>query len=105
MIKTIASADLGITISGQPGPYHSGLVVWDGAEQKFRVMDAKGNSQDMHGANVFITMGNEWQLIKNWVFQKQAEERQLAQLCKQYPNLEQARIEFEMIKQLVQDSK
>lgn len=105
MIKTIASTDLGITVSGQPGPYHSGYVMWDGSGQKFRVMDANGSSQDMHGAHVYITMGNDWQALKDWIFRKQAEERELAALCRQYPNLEQARQEFEIIKQLVQEPK
>lgn len=105
MIKSIASPDLEVSISGAPGPYHSGHVMWDGSEQKFRVMDGNGNSQEMYGAHAHITMGNDWQVIRNWVFQKQAEERELAQLCKEYPNLEQARQEFEMMKQLVRDHK
>lgn len=105
MIKNISSTDLQVSMTGQPGPYHSGHVMWDGNAQKFKVMDGNGATQDMYGAQAFITMGNDWQLIKNWVFLKQAEERELAQLCKEYPNLEQARQEFEMMKKLVQDHK
>lgn len=105
MIKNISSSDLQVSLSGQPGPYHSGHVMWDGNAQKFKVMDGNGACQDMHGAQAFITMGSDWQMIKSWVFQKQAEERELAQLCKEYPNLEQARQEFEMMKQLVRDHK
>ena len=105
MIKSIASSDLEVSISGQPGPYHSGHVMWDGNAQKFKVMDGNGHTQDMYGAQAYITMGNDWQLIKNWVFQKQAEERELAQLCKEYPNLEQARQEFDILYRLVKDHK
>jgi hypothetical protein len=105
MIKNISSTDLEITMSGQSGPYHSGHVMWDGGAQKFKVMDGQGNSQDMYGAQAYITMGNDWQVIKNWVFKKQAEERELEQLCKEYPMLADARKEFEMLKQLVKDHK
>jgi hypothetical protein len=105
MIKTITSADFDVAISGQPGPYHSGHVIWDGNAQKFKVLDNQGVSQDMHGAHAFITMGSDWQSVKVWVYTKMAEEADLKRLCAEYPNLEQARQEFEMMKQLVQDHK
>lgn len=105
MIKTIASADLEVTISGQPGPYHSGHVMWDGNQQKFKVMDGQGNAQDMYGAQAFITMGNDWKVIKAWVSKKQSEEREIEALCQQYPNLAEAKREFDMIYKLVKDHK
>lgn len=103
MIKTIASADFDVVLSGQPGPYHSGHVMWDGGEQKFRVMDGNGNSQEMYGGQAFITMGSDWQSIKSWVYKKMAEEADLKRLCAEYPNLEQARQEFDILYRLVKD--
>lgn len=103
MIKHITSLDLQINISGQPGPYHSGHVMWDGNGQKFKVMDGNGNSQDMYGASVSISGGNQFQEMYAWMIQKKAEEAELKQLCAQYPNLEESRKEFEMLKQLVKE--
>jgi hypothetical protein len=105
MIKYISSPDLNVTVSGQVGPYRSGAVYWDGNAQKFKVIDSNGGSEDFYGASVNIDAGQQFRDIQSWVLKKQAEERELAQLCKEYPNLEEARKEFEMIKQLVKEYK
>jgi hypothetical protein len=103
MIRNIASADMQVTVSGQPGPYHSGHVMWDGNAQKFKVVDNHGVSQDMYGATVNISNGAMFQEMQTWYFQKRAEEAELKRLCAEYPNLEEARKEFEMLKQIVKD--
>jgi hypothetical protein len=103
MIKHITSPDLQVSVSGAPGPYHSGHVMWDGNGQKFKVLDGQGNSQDMYGCTVSISAGAMFQEVYTWMVQKKAEEAELRRLCDQYPNLEQARQEFEMLKQLVKD--
>ena len=105
MIKYISSPDLVVSISGQAGPYSSGAVYWDGGAQKFKVIDSNGGSQDFYGATVTIEAGAQFRDIRDWVMRKQAEEYELAQLCKEYPNLEEARKEFEMLKQLVKEYK
>jgi len=105
MIRYIASTDMQVTVSGQPGPYHSGHVMWDGNAQKFKVLDGNGNSQDMYGATVNISAGSMFQEMYAWYKKKRTEEAELEHLCQQYPNLEEARKEFEMIKQLVKDYK
>ena len=105
MIKYISSPDLQVSISGQNGPYRSGAVYWDGSAQKFKVMDANGGSEDFYGATVTIDAGQQFRDIQSWVIKKQAEERELEKLCKEYPNLEEARKEFEMLKQLVKEYK
>jgi hypothetical protein len=103
MIKNINSPDMQVTISGQPGPYHSGHVMWDGNRQVFRVIDNQGVSQDMHGATVNISAGSVFLEMQSWYMQKRAEEAELKRLCAEYPNLEEARKEFEMLKQLVKE--
>lgn len=92
-------------MSGQAGPYSSGAVYWDGGSQKFRVVNSAGGTEDFYGATVSIEAGSQFRDIQSWVLKKQAEERELEQLCKEYPMLAEARKEFEMIKQLVKDHK
>jgi len=105
MIKHINSRDIQVSISGQPGPYHSGHVMWDGNGQKFKVIDGQGQAQDMYGVTVDISNGPMFQEMYSWYIQKRTEEAELDKLCKAYPNLEQARQEFEMLKQLVKEYK
>lgn len=105
MIRHIASPDMQVTVSGQPGPYHSGHVMWDGNAQKFKVVDNHGVAQDMYGATVNISNGSMLLEMQHWYIQKRAEEAELKRLCAEYPNLEEARKEFEMLKQLVKEYK
>jgi len=105
MIRHVASPDMQVTVSGQPGPYHSGHVMWDGNAQKFRVVDNHGVSQDMYGATVNISAGSVFLEMQSWYMQKRAEEAELKRLCAEYPNLEEVRKEFEMLKQLVKEYK
>jgi hypothetical protein len=105
MIRHIASTDMQVTISGQPGPYHSGHVMWDGNGQKFKVVDNHGVAQDMYGATVNISGGSMVHEMYAWMIQKKTEEEELKRLCAEYPNLEEVRKEFEMLKQLIKDHK
>jgi hypothetical protein len=105
MIKNINSPDMQVIVSGQPGPYHSGHVMWDGNAQKFKVVDNHGVSQDMYGATVSISAGSVFLEMQSWYMQKRAEEAELKRLCAEYPNLEEVRKEFEMLKQLVKEYK
>lgn len=77
--------------------------MWDGNRQVFRVIDNQGVAQDMHGATVNISNGSVLQEMQSWYMQKRAEEAELKRLCDKYPNLEEARREFEMLKQLVKE--
>ncbi len=105
MIKYISSPDLTVNISGNSGPYSSGAVYWDGNAQKFKVIDSAGGSQDMYGASASIELGSQFKEIQAWVLKKQAEERELERLCKEYPNLSEAKKEFDTIYKLVKDYK
>ena len=79
--------------------------MWDGSAQKFKVMDGQGASQDMHGSTVTISNGSMFREMQAWYMQKRAEEAEIERLCAEYPNLEEARKEFEILKQLVKDYK
>lgn len=105
MIKHISSPDLLVSVSGTSGPYRSGAVYWDGNNQKFKVVDPNGGTEDFYGATATIEAGSLFQEMRTWYLKKVAEERELEQLCKEYPNLAEARKEFEMLKQLVKDYK
>ena len=107
MIKNAICFDssLIISVSGQGGPYHSGTVIWDGNAQKMRVVDGQGVAQDMYGQDLSIGAGPYMSTVLAWAYKKMAEEEQLDKLCKAYPNLEDARREFEILKQIVKDHK
>ena len=105
MIKYITSLDLAVSTNGNSGPYSSGAVYWDGNAQKFKVIDASGGAQDMYGASVNIELNAQFHEIQSWVLKKQAEERELEKLCKEYPNLAEAKKEFDMLYKLVKEYK
>jgi len=104
MIKYISSADLIVSQTGAPGPYGSGVVFWDGNQQKFKVVNGE-RSEDLHGATVNISFNVELQEMKNWINKKKVEEAELDDLCKKYPNLDEARNEYEMLRNLLKEHK
>lgn len=105
MIKHISSPDLIVSVSGSGGPYRSGAVYWDGNNQKFKVVDPNGGTEDFYGSTATIEAGPLYRDMQLWVMKKQEEERELEKLCREYPNLAEARKEFEMLRQLVKDYK
>lgn len=106
MLKYINSPNpelIQVTSNSQTGPYHSGHVMWDGNQQKFKVIDGNGNSQDMYGSSGVIEAGYKLKEMYAWYEQKRFEEEKIKELCKQYPNLEEARKEFEILYNIVKD--
>ena len=101
------------SVQGSGGPARSGVVHWDGQNQKFRVIDPDGVGEDMYGSTAQIDAGYKLQNIGKWYDQniannkmegmfewyqrKMAEEALMNDLCKQYPNLDEARKEFETL--------
>jgi hypothetical protein len=107
MNLTILTPDLLLesTGNGQSGPYHSGHVMWDGNAQRFKVMDNHGQSQDMYSNSVTIQAGYRLKEVVRWAEQKMFEEKQLQALCKEYPNLADAKQEFDVIYNIVKEHK
>lgn len=89
------------TIKSNGGTYHSGAIYWDGNGQKMKVIDANGHPQDMYGPTVEVSASGLLRDVVSWAHKKMAEEQELDNLCKEYPTLEDARREFEILKKLV----
>lgn len=108
MIKFITTPNpnlLQSTVSGNSGPYHSGAIYWDGSQQKFKVIDGQGQTQDMYGATASIEPGFDLKEMHAWWLEKKAEEANIKALCEKYPNLAEARQEYEILYKLVKDHK
>lgn len=102
MIREIYSKDLVVnqgTYYGAP----TGAIWWDSNTQGFKVVTGPGQSADlpMHSAN--IEFRPEISRILGWAERKMQEDEQLDQLCKRYPNLAEARKEFEALYNLLKD--
>ena len=92
-----------IQVRNNGGPYHSGAVYWDGNAQRLKVVDGNGSAHDMYMPMIEVGATGLTQSAINWVMQKQEEERQLDKLCKEYPNLADARREYETLLNLLKD--
>jgi hypothetical protein len=108
MIDYIISTDSTIieaSAHGGSGAYISGAVYWDSNSRQFKVIDGNGNPQTLSGGTANISVGTKLREMIAWFEQKQFEEKQLAELCKQYPNLAEAKREFDSIYNLVKEHK
>jgi hypothetical protein len=102
MIREIYSKDLVVnqnTYCGAP----TGQVWWDGSTQRLKVVTGPGQSMDLHSNSANIEFRPEVNRILEWAERKMQEEDQLDQLCKKFPNLEEARREFEVLLALVKN--
>jgi len=91
-----------VSLSGSM-PYRSGAVYWDHYSNQFKVVDAQGGVEVVSGQSISVSAGGELQNIMAWCRQKMAEEAELKALCRQYPNLDDARREFETLRNIVKD--
>ena len=108
MIKFFSTPQPGVinaTIQGGGGSYSSGAVYWDGNQQKFKVVDSNGNSNDMYGAGATIEPGYELIEMMSWWRDKKREEAEIKALCEKYPNLAEAQQEYEILYKLVKEQK
>ena len=108
MLKTITSSypNIILTAGGSTPmvPQISGAVYWDGNRSQFKVLDGLGGSQDMHFANASITPGHELMEMIGWWRNKEIEEANLKNLCAQYPNLAEAKQEFDVLHKLLKEA-
>ena len=84
-------------------PYRSGALYWDHTAQQYKVVDSQGNSEQVMGQTISFDIGAKLKDMLYWWEQKVREEKEIDALCKEYPNLAEARTEFETIKALVKD--
>lgn len=108
MIKYISTPSPDLVqgnVNGTSGPYVNGAVYWDGNAQKFKVVDANGGAQDMYGMSVSVEAGYKLKEMVAWYEMKKIEEAQLAVLLKEYPNLAEAKKEFDVLYNIVKEHK
>lgn len=102
MIREIYSKDLVVnqnTYCGAP----TGEVWWDSNTQRFKVVIGPGQSMDLQTNVANIEFRPEVARILEWAERKMKEEAQLDQLCQEYPNLDQARREYEVLLALLKN--
>lgn len=108
MIKYIMGSDSSVidaSVIGSGNCYSSGAMYWDANQQQIKIIDANGNATPLTGGSANINVGPKLREMIVWFEQKKSEEQQLAQLCKEYPNLAEAKKEFDSIYNLVKEHK
>jgi hypothetical protein len=107
MIKNISGSKyITISNSGSSDPYISpgsvgaGMLRWNPNMNCMEVND--GNMWKQFSVSYpTVSLTPEAESILDWASKKQAEEKQLDELCEKYPGLERARNNFETFKRLV----
>ncbi len=108
MIDYILSTDTNIinaNAHNMSGCFTSGAVYWDSNTRQFKVVDQNGNSHPLGGATANISIGIKLREMIDWFEQKRFEEDQIKELCQKYPNLAEAKREFDSIYNLVKEHK
>jgi len=108
MIKYVMGSDSSVidaSVMNSGNCYSSGAMYWDSNQQQVKVIDSNGNATTLSGGSVNINVGSKLREMIVWFEQKKFEEQQLAQLCKEYPNLAEAKKEFDSIYNLVKEHK
>lgn len=87
------------------GPYSSGAVYWDSNSRQYKIIDANGSSISMPAGTANINVGSKLREMLVWYEQKKLEEAQIKTLCEQYPNLAEAKKEFDALYNIVKEQK
>jgi hypothetical protein len=85
------------------GPYTSGAIYWDANSRQFKVVDANGNSQTISAGTANINVGSRLREMITWYEQKKLEEQSIKDLCAKYPNLAEAKKEFDVLYNIVKE--
>lgn len=85
-------------VNPRPG---AGVVRYNTENQCLEAYDGVAWVNLTNRISVDLDEGTKYLL--SWVERKQAEDQEIERLCAQYPNLAEARREFEILKKLVQD--
>jgi hypothetical protein len=107
MIDYIISSDPSIldVASHNNGAYTSGALYWDANSRQYKIIDSNGNAQPVPQGSSNINVGPKLREMLTWYEHKMLEEKQMAELCKQYPNLAEAKKEFEVLYNIVKEHK
>lgn len=93
MIDYIISSDPSIleVSSYNNGSYTSGAFYWDANTRQYKIVDVNGNAQSVPQGSANINVRPKLGEMITWFEQKRIEEKQIAELCEQYPNLAEAK--------------
>jgi len=106
MINYIVCADPSILdiSSHNNGPYSSGAVYWDADGRQFKIIDSNGSAFPMPTGTAHINVGSKLKEMIVWFEQKRLEEQTVGELCKKYPNLAEAKKEFDVLYNLLKEN-
>jgi len=85
---------------GANTPAGSGAIYWDHIYQKFLVIDSSGNKNEFYPAQAHIDLSPAFKTALDWAWTKMQEEKELEELCKKHPGLQEAKENFELMKVL-----
>ena len=107
MIDYIISSDPGVleVSSYNNGSYTSGAVYWDANSRQYKIVDVNGNAQTVPQGTANVNVGPKLREMIVWFEKMRAEEQQIAELCRQYPNLAEAKKEFDVLYNIVKEQK
>ena len=105
MIDNIVSSDPDIIAVSyyNNGAYTSGALYWDASVRQHKIVDISGNAQAVPQSLANITVGSKLKEMMAWFEIKKAEEQQVAELCKNYPNLAEAKREFDVLYNIIKE--
>lgn len=79
------------------GPYHTGMVRWNGSNRNLEVMDQTGGWHPIS----FYDGSPDTQELLNWAREERQRQQNMRALREQYPTLDQALTHAEVITALV----
>ena len=107
MIDYIISSDPSIleVSSYNNGSYTSGAVYWDANSRQYKIVDISGNAQPVPQGTANVNVGPKLREMIVWFEKMRTEEEAIKELCKQYPNLAEAKKEFDVLYNIVKEQK
>lgn len=107
MIDNIISSDPDIIAVSyyDNGAYTSGALYWDANTKQHKIVDVNGTASPVPNSLASVIVGSKLKEMIAWFELKRAEEQQVAELCKNYPNLAEAKREFDVLYNIVKEQK
>jgi hypothetical protein len=105
MIDYINSSDPSIleVSTFNNGPYTSGALYWDANSRQYKIVDVNGSAQTIPQGSANINVGPRLKEMVAWYEHKLLEENKIKELCEKYPNLAEAKREFDVLYNLVKE--
>jgi hypothetical protein len=95
----------GIVTSGSMAqPSQSGAIYWDGSSKQFAIVDSYGNKNPCYAQVQSVMLDPSILKVVDWASKKMEEEKELADLCKLHPGLNDAKEKFDVMLALVRQA-